>query len=260
MTLLYDLTDVSVRRGERLVLDHVSFRLAAGERLALAGANGAGKTTLLRTLVGLEKPVAGRLVAFGAERRVEADFREVRARAGLLFQDPDDQLFSPTVIEDVAFGPLNLGLGPKAAIERARATLDRLALGHLERRITHRLSGGEKRLVCLAAVLAMEPRALLLDEPTNALDDANLARLTDILASLDVAMVIVSHDRPFLERLATRAVLLEGGTLHPATIHRHLHVHDHPHIHAADAEHVHAHPGIVEDPEDPGRSSAGELP
>lgn len=241
MTALLDLVDVTVERAGRRVLDRVSLRLEPGERLALIGANGAGKTTLLRTLVGLERPIEGRIVAFGAERRVEKDFREVRALAGYLFQDPDDQLFSPTVIEDVAFGPLNLGLAPREATARAEATLERLSLGHLARRITHRLSGGEKRLVSLAGVLAMAPRALLLDEPTNALDETHLARLSEILASLDVAMVIVSHDRHFLEHHATRAVLLKDGRLTAAALHRHVHVHDHVHIHGIDDEHEHRH-------------------
>lgn len=241
MTHLFDLEGVTVERGGRRVLDRVDLRLAPGERLAVVGANGAGKTTLLRTLVGLEKPTSGRLTAFGAERRVERDFREVRALAGYLFQDPDDQLFSPTVIEDVAFGPLNLGLSQAAAVARAEATLDRLGLAPLARRATHRLSGGEKRLVSLAAVLAMEPRALLLDEPTNALDETRLAALISILSGLDTAMVIVSHDRLFLERLAGRTVVLADGRITPASLHRHVHVHDHVHIHGLDAEHRHDH-------------------
>ncbi len=241
MTQFFELDAVTVVRTGRIVLDRVSLTLAPGERLALVGANGAGKTTLLRTLVGLEPVASGRLTAFGTARRVEADFREVRIRAGYLFQDPDDQLFSPTVIEDVAFGPLNLGLTQAAAVARAEATLDRLGLAPLARRITHRLSGGEKRLVSLATVLAMEPQVLLLDEPTNALDETHLARLIEILAGLDMAMVIVSHDRVFLEKLATRAVLLRDGRVIPASLHRHVHVHDHVHIHAIDGEHRHTH-------------------
>lgn len=241
MTAHFELCDVVVVRGGRRVLDGVSLTLGPGERLALVGDNGAGKTTLMRTLVGLERPVSGRLVAFGAERRAEADFREVRIRAGYLFQDPDDQLFSPTVIEDVAFGPLNLGLDEAAALARARAALARFDLERLAERVTHRLSGGEKRLVALAAVMAMEPQVLLLDEPTTGLDARHSARLTEILGGLEVAMVIVSHDRSFLEAIATRAALLEGGRLRPAALHRHVHVHDHVHIHALDVEHIHIH-------------------
>ncbi|MCW2272938.1 ATP-binding cassette domain-containing protein [Rhodoblastus acidophilus] len=241
MSLLFKLDSICVSRGGRLVLNEASMELAAGERLAIAGANGAGKTTLLRTLVGLEKPSAGRLNAFGQECRVEKDFRAVRARAGFLFQDPDDQLFSPTVIEDVAFGPLNLGLSQLDALRRAEDTLASLGLTPLSRRITHRLSGGEKRLVALASVMAMRPDILLLDEPTNALDEAHRARLIEILAALDVAMVIVSHDQDFLARLTTRALLLAEGRLGRTVLHRHVHTHDHLHIHGADDDHVHPH-------------------
>lgn len=234
MSAMFTLESVTVARSGRTVLDRLSLSVSAGDRLALAGANGAGKTTLLRTLVGLERPVSGRITAFGAERRSESDFRAVRARAGLLFQDPDDQLFSPTVIEDIAFGPLNLGLSPAAARDRAEATLEQLGLAPLAQRITHHLSGGEKRLVSLATILAMRPEALLLDEPTNALDATHSARLTRILDGLDLAMVIVSHDYALLETLANRVVLLKQGRLVPASLHRHAHVHDHVHIHESD--------------------------
>lgn len=195
------------------VLDGVDFALNAGERVALLGANGSGKTTLLHVMVGLIRPKAGTVHAFGRERRAEADFVEVRARAGLLFQDADDQLFCPTVAEDVAFGPLNLGKSKAEARDIVHATLERLGLAPLGNRVTHKLSGGQKRLVSLAAVLAMEPEALLLDEPTNALDEATRERLMDILAGLPQAMVIVSHDREVVESLATRRVVLENGAL-----------------------------------------------
>jgi cobalt/nickel transport system ATP-binding protein len=243
VSVLFEMDGVTVERGGRPVLELVSMTLAPRERLAVVGSVGAGKTTLLRTLVGLEIPTTGRIVAFGAERRAEKDFYEVRTRAGLLFQDPDDQLFSPTVIEDVAFGPLNLGLARSAAIARAEATLDHLGLSRLAGRITHHLSGGEKRMVSLATVLAMEPEVLLLDEPTNALDDGHQALLIDILAGLDVAMVIVSHDRVFLQKISTRAVLIEGRRLTPAYLHRHVHTHDHVHVHGGDADHEHRHDG-----------------
>ncbi|MCR6630591.1 MAG: energy-coupling factor ABC transporter ATP-binding protein [Magnetospirillum sp.] len=197
----------------RPVLDGASFQLAAGEKVALTGANGAGKTTLFHLMVGLLKPLAGSVEAFGLQRRSEADFHEVRARAGILFQDSDDQLFCPTVAEDVAFGPLNLGKRPAEARAIVAETLGMLGLGGFEDRITHKLSGGQKRLVALATVLAMRPDVLLLDEPTNALDEPTEARLTDILATLPQAMVVISHDKTFLDRVATRRVRLENGRL-----------------------------------------------
>ncbi|MBB6307587.1 energy-coupling factor ABC transporter ATP-binding protein [Xanthobacter tagetidis] len=240
MSALLALDGVTVARGGRTVLAGADLQLHAGERLALVGPNGAGKTTLLRTLVGLERPSAGRVVAFGAERRTEVDFGTVRARAQLMFQDPDDQLFCPTVIDDVAFGPLNLGRKRDEAFAAARAVLERLGLVHLADRVTHRLSGGEKRLVCLAALIAMAPDALLLDEPTNDLDEENRARMIDILLRLDAALLLVSHDRDFLERIATRAVLLREGTVRPALVHRHVVTQEEIHIHGLDASHRHA--------------------
>ena len=199
--------------GRRPVLDGADLALLPGERLAVMGPNGAGKTTLLHLIVGLLKPQAGEISAFGAPRRSEADFREVRARAGLVFQDPDDQLFCPTVAEDVAFGPLNLGTSAAEARTIASETLASLGLAGFEARITHKLSGGEKRLVTLATVLAMRPDVLLLDEPTNALDEQAVERLMAILGVLPQAMIIVSHDRAFRRRLATGAVHLSGGRI-----------------------------------------------
>ncbi|MEP9351356.1 ABC transporter ATP-binding protein [Xanthobacter sp. KR7-225] len=239
MSPLLALEGVGVARGGRSVLAGADLALYPGERLALVGANGSGKTTLLRTLVGLERVTAGQVCAFGRARAGEKDFRAVRARAQLMFQDPDDQLFCPTVIDDVAFGPLNLGRSREAAFAQARAVLDRLGLLALADRVTHRLSGGEKRLVCLAALIAMAPDVLLLDEPTNDLDDHNRARMIDILAGLDAALLIVSHDRAFLERLATRAVLLKDGRLEAAIIHRHRVTQEEVHIHGLDAGHRH---------------------
>lgn len=199
--------------GRPAVLAGASFTLAEGERLSITGPNGAGKSTLLHILVGLNKPSAGTVRAFGTERRKEADFHEVRRRAGYVFQDPDDQLFCPTVVEDVAFGPFNLGKPRAEALAIVDAVLSRLRLAHLRDRVTHTLSGGEKRLVSLAAVLAMEPEVLLLDEPTNALDEATTERLVEILLDLPQAMILVSHDPLFRRRIATRALTLSGGVL-----------------------------------------------
>jgi cobalt/nickel transport system ATP-binding protein len=195
----------------RPVLTGASLDIREGERVALTGCNGAGKTTCLHLMVGLLRPESGRIEAFGAERKVEKDFLDVRARAGLLFQDAEDQLFCPRVVEDVAFGPLNLGLSAPEAKAVVSETLAMLGLGGFENRITHHLSAGEKRLVSLAAVLAMKPDLLLLDEPTAALDEKALAQVTGVLKGLTCAMLIVSHDPAFLSALATRSVALRDG-------------------------------------------------
>jgi len=201
--------------GAAPILRGVDFTLRPGQRVALTGPNGAGKSTLLRILVGLLRPEAGRIVAFGQERREETDFHEVRRRAGLVFQDPDDQLFCPTVAEDIAFGPLNLGKSRAEALAIVEDILERLDLMRLRDRVTYRLSGGEKRLVTLATVLAMEPDVLLLDEPTNALDADNLARLIGILRGLPQAIVLVSHDADVRAQIAPESLSLIGGRLNP---------------------------------------------
>ncbi len=200
---------------DRPLLSGVNFELGAWERVALRGANGSGKTTLVHLLVGLLRPSSGRVEIFGRPRRKEADFLEVRRRVGLLFQDPEDQLFCPTVAEDVAFGPLNLGMSRQAVAETVAATLTSLGLTGYEDRITYHLSGGEKRLVALASVLAMNPDVLLLDEPLSSLDEESRQRLVDILASLPQPMVLISHDRALEERVATRVVRIAGGRLEP---------------------------------------------
>jgi len=212
MSSLIELNDISYgyRAGQN-VLDHVSLTLDPGERLFLAGPNGAGKSTLLRILVGLIKPHAGEIRAFGCPRVTEAEFHDLRCRVGFIVQDPDDQLFCPTVIEDIAFGPLNLGASREEALAIVDEVLEQLHLKHLRERITHELSGGEKRLVSVAAVLAMKPDVLLLDEPTNALDEENLRRLEEILQDLPQAMILVSHDPHFRRKLATRIIELRTG-------------------------------------------------
>lgn len=213
MALLFELTGIRFAYpGRPPILTHLNLALGEGERIALTGPNGVGKSTLLHLMVGLVKPQAGTVVAFGAPRRQEKDFHEVRQRAGLVFQDPDDQLFCPTVAEDIAFGPLNLGKSREEVVDLVDRTLDRLDLTHLRDRVTHKLSGGEKRLVSLATVLAMEPSVLLLDEPSNALDEATQARLVDILNALPQALVVISHDAHFRRKVTSHQYrMFDGG-------------------------------------------------
>ncbi len=180
------------------VFQDFSFKLLPGHHLGLIGPNGCGKTTLLHLIMGLLRPQSGSIHIFGVEVKKERDFLQVRQKVGLLFQNPDDQLFCPTVLEDVAFGPLNQGKSPKEAVTIARETMARLGLNDFEDRITYKLSEGEKKLVALATVLAMQPQLLLLDEPTTALDEATRHRLIHILQGLDIAYMIVSHERDFL--------------------------------------------------------------
>jgi cobalt/nickel transport system ATP-binding protein len=214
---LFELSGISFAYPghKNMVLDGADLSLESGDRLCLTGANGAGKSTMLQIMVGLLKPQAGKIIAFGKEPKSEDDFREVRCRAGYVFQDPDDQLFCPTVLEDVAFGPLNMGKSKQEAAEIVDRVLSRLRLQAFRDRVTYKLSGGERRLVSLATVLAMEPEVLLLDEPTNALDEPTTERLIEILLSLPQAMVIISHDPHFRRRVVTRTSNLEKGKVYP---------------------------------------------
>ncbi|MBN14444.1 ABC transporter ATP-binding protein [Pelagibacterium nitratireducens] len=213
MSYHFELQDVhfSYPGSHAPVLCGVDLQLAAGERLCLNGPNGSGKSTLLQLLVGLRRPTQGTIKAFGTIPSSEADFRMVRCRAGYVFQDPDDQLFSPTVHEDVAFGPLNIGKSQEEAQAIVVRVLEQLGLSGFENRITYKLSGGERRLVSLATVLAMDPEVLILDEPTNALDEHTTERLTRILLSLPQSMIIVSHDPGFRQAVRTREVFMQAG-------------------------------------------------
>jgi cobalt/nickel transport system ATP-binding protein len=214
--------------GGALVLDGLDLVLQRGDRLGLAAPNGSGKTTLFHLIMGLIRPTAGRIEIFGQPRCRESDFVEVRRRIGMLFQDSDDQLFSPTVIEDVAFGPLNQGYSREQALAASRSTLDFLGLSDFEERITFKLSGGEKRLVALATVLAMKPETLLLDEPTAGLDDRTKRRLIEILGRLEMTSIVISHEYDFLSATAHRIFTMEGGRI---LLDEELRLHHHQHAH-----------------------------
>jgi cobalt/nickel transport system ATP-binding protein len=190
----------------------VDLDITAGERVAVLGPNGAGKTTLILHLNGILLPQAGE-VAIGGLPVTKANFKEIRRRVGVVFQDPDDQLFMPTVRDDVAFGPANLGLAGDAVEARVHAALDAVGMDGAGGRPPHHLSFGQRRRVALATVLAMDPQILVLDEPTSNLDPAARRDLADILVTLPVTAIIVTHDLPYALELCPRSVILNDGVI-----------------------------------------------
>ena len=219
------------------VLDHLNLEINRKDRIGMVAPNGSGKTTLLHTIMGLCKPDSGTIKVFEKVLIHEKDFLQVRSRIGLLFQDSDDQLFCPTVLDDVAFGPLNLGFSRQDAIDTARQTLERLGILAFEKSVIHKLSGGQKRLVALASVLAMKPAVLLLDEPTAGLDSSVKEKLVHILNSLDISYFVISHEFDFANAVTDKIYSMENGRIlrdDEIHIHRHEHIHKHgkhPHIH-----------------------------
>jgi len=196
------------------VFKKFNFNFFKGERMGLVGANGSGKTTLFHLIMGLLHPAEGKIEIFEKERKVENDFIEVRERIGLVFQDPDDQLFSPTVAEDIAFGPLNLRKNHQETKKILKETLEILGLSGFEDRITYNLSYGEKRLVSLATVWAMQPEILLLDEPTIWLDEGTIEKIVLILSSYPhLSYIIISHDKKFLKETTNCIYLMDNGKI-----------------------------------------------
>ena len=223
--------------GSAPVLNDLDLTLVQGDRIGMMAPNGSGKTTLVHTIMGLCRPQAGEIEIFGKPMKEEADFAAIRTQVGLLFQDSDDQLFCPTVLDDVAFGPLNQGLKPKAARTKAEEILEKLGISHLKEAVTHRLSGGQKRMVALAAVMAMSPKVLLLDEPTAGLDSKIKSRLAEVLKELGMTYLVISHEFDFVEMVADRVFSMEQGRIltdEEIHVHRHEHFHRHgnrPHSH-----------------------------
>jgi cobalt/nickel transport system ATP-binding protein len=214
--------------GDTALLNNLDFHLRAGEKVGIVGSNGSGKTTFLHLLMGLLLHQQGMVKLFGNEVVRQDDFAGFRPRIGLLFQDADDQLFSPTVIEDVAFGPLNHGKSVPQAKALAMEVLGQLDIAHLADRVTYQLSGGEKKMVSLATVLAMEPEVLLLDEPTTGLDEATKIRISEVLNGLDLAYVVISHDYDFLADVTGLAYFMHDGRFADdagQVVHKHFHVH-----------------------------------
>jgi cobalt/nickel transport system ATP-binding protein len=196
----------------RQVLYGVNLTVHAGERVALLGPNGAGKTTLVLHLNGILTAGHGSVTVAGLPVARE-HLLEIRRRVGVVFQDPDDQLFMPTVAEDVAFGPTNLGLDREAVAERVTEALTAVGMADHADRAPHHLSFGQRRRVAVATVLAMRPEILVLDEPTSNLDPASRRELADILESLSLPTLVVTHDLPYAWQLCPRSVLLDDGVV-----------------------------------------------
>jgi len=190
----------------------VDLEVAKGERVALLGPNGAGKTTLILHLNGILTPGHGSVHVAGLPV-VKENLAEIRRRVGVVFQDPDDQLFMPTVRDDVAFGPANLGITGAELEARVSRALQQVDMADFAERPPHHLSFGQRRRVALATVLAMEPEILVLDEPTSNLDPASRRELADILRSLDVTLLIVTHDLPYALELCPRSAILSDGLI-----------------------------------------------
>jgi len=195
-----------------VALAGVGFEILHGESVALVGANGAGKSTLLMHLNGFLSPTEGS-VRVGDVPVTRETLPDIRKSIGMVFQDPDDQLFMPTVFEDVAFGPMNLGLPEDAVRERVDEALERVASIKLKDRPPYKLSGGEKRAVAIATVLAMCPNALILDEPSSNLDPSARRRLIELLAGFEHTKIIATHDLDLALDLCERVIVMSEGTV-----------------------------------------------
>jgi cobalt/nickel transport system ATP-binding protein len=271
VTAIFELEDVSFEYEQIPALRGLSLAISEGESIALVGANGSGKSTLLRLLDGLCFPSNGTL-SFGGQQ-VTPDLLQrdefslpFRRRVGLVFQNPDVQLFNPTVFDEVAFGPLQMQWSSEAVRARVEQTLSIMGIAHLRDRPPYRLSGGEKKRVALASVIVLEPEVLLLDEPTSTLDPRSQSQLIDLIqgwkSSAAKTLVTATHQLEILEDIADRVLVLEQGSLiaagSPKEIlsnhdlllranlvhaHRHSHgtlTHSHPHFHShTHSEHKH---------------------
>ncbi len=258
--MLFDVDRLTYRYEGQTALSDLTLSIAEGTRVALLGANGSGKSTLLRILDGLYFPESGAAYYRGEELCEEhfaddAFSHDFRRQVGMVFQNPDVQLFNPTVFDEVAFGPLQMRWPKNEVRDRVAEILERLRISHLKDRIPHRLSGGEKKRVALASVLVLDPAVLLLDEPTSALDPRSQSQLIDLLVDWGggaKTVITATHDLGDLEDIADRCYVLDGGKLaaegSPAEILRDRDllrrtnlVHAHRHRHAGGEEHSHPH-------------------
>ena len=224
---------------QNYILKDLDLQIDRDSKVAVIGDNGQGKTTLLHIIMGLQRPQQGRVFLFGMAMQSEKDFASQRTKMGFVFQDADDQLFCPTVLEDVCFGPLNQGLSREEALQLGNKTLQVLGLEGYQERLTHKLSGGEKKLVSLATVLSMNPQMLILDEPTTGLDKNYRQKFIELIKKIDLPHLIVSHDFDFLDQTSQEFYLMHQGRLESGT---RTVVHSHQHAHPlGDTSHGHDH-------------------
>ncbi len=209
-----DLTHIY--RGKIKALDCVNFAAKPGERIAIIGANGAGKSTLFKHFNGILKPTSGEVLIKG-EPVSRKNIIDVRRTVGVVFQDPDDQIFAPTVRQDVAFGPMNLGLPPAVIEKRVQEALELVRLTGFEERMPHHMSTGEKKKVAMAGILAMQPEVLVLDEPTAGLDPGGAIRLirliNDMNRYLGITIITATHEVDIVPLLADRVCIMSGGVI-----------------------------------------------
>ncbi|MEM3383332.1 MAG: ATP-binding cassette domain-containing protein [Nitrososphaerales archaeon] len=211
MDLAIEVKDLSYSYPDGfLALDRVSLKVILNERVAILGPNGAGKSTLLMLISGLLKPSKGSIHILG--RPIDENIHKIRSEIGIVFQDPDDQLFCPTLWEDVTFGPLNMGLSEDEVVKRGKEALRMVGLDGYEERAPHHLSAGEKKKAAIATVLVMKPKILILDEPTANLDPKGKKELVKIIDNLHknqkITLIIATHDMDFIPLIADRAYIL----------------------------------------------------
>ena len=197
---------------DRKVLHDMSFSIGRGESVGLIGANGAGKSTIMKLLLGLLGPDSGKVLIDGIEVKKDT-LGDIRAKLGFVLQNSDNQMFMPTVYEDMIFGPLNYGLPRAEADRRVDEVLGRLGLEYLKNRYNHKISGGEKRMAAIATILAMEPEAILMDEPTSALDPYNRRIVINTIKGLPQTRMIASHDLDMILDTCDRVIHISGGSI-----------------------------------------------
>lgn len=193
------------------VLKDISFTIRDGEQVALIGANGTGKSTLMKVILGLLSAKGS--IAVDDLPMTAENLPKIRSLLGYVLQDADNQMFMPTVLEDMIFGPMNYGLDRESAIKKARETLETLGVPHLETRQNHKLSGGEKRMAAIATILAMDPKIMLMDEPSSNLDPKNRRTLIHTLNSLSLTKIIATHDLDMVLDTCKRVILINSGTV-----------------------------------------------